>query len=346
MLAALSACSKPDAGVTIEGRGSGIPDYFAASAAGAFLVVGGEAFTVAERGAKAQKAACCDPTSEPIRSDGRSLSVRHGSVALDGTPWVLLNDGSAIDLKGREHVTAGAVRKLEESFDLRTPAAAGKPATTRGVSRHVREGAVSVVDSNAVLAATYTNPGSTYWHANDSVVYRVSSSGTPVAVAGRPGFGTARPVSSLKAGEHVAATEVDLERVRALVSLDQGSFVLFMTVPFTVKGAARPRLQAAVVNNGQISRLKLPDLCSLDHRVSANRISDHEVLLSALKGSAECRTPGIDRLRIDTAKNNFTKVGTGDGLVAIAGDQLLTATTKEDPRSLTTIRWQDLPDHP
>jgi hypothetical protein len=212
-LAPLSACTQPGAGTTIKGSSFDTPHYYAASAAGAFLVEDGQAFTVAEQGAKAQAAACCSPG----KLTGSTESSRHlatGSVALDGTTWVVLDDDSIINLKGKEHVAASAVQRLEKSLDLTFPAADGKAATTRGISRHVQNRAVSVLDSNAVLVATYTDPGSTLWHANDSVVYRVSgASGTPVAVAGRPAFGRARPVADLKVGESVAAMAVDLKRV-------------------------------------------------------------------------------------------------------------------------------------
>jgi hypothetical protein len=344
-LAALSACTQPDTGTTIPGPSSVVPLYFAASADGAFLVASSGAFTVAEPGAKAQAAECCT-RSNLTGPSASSRNLFSGSVALDGTPWVVLGDGRVIDLKGREHVTASAVRQLERYVDLTIPARDGKPATTRSVSRHVQKSAVSVVDSTAVLAPTETNPGSTSWHSNDSVVYRVSASGAPVAVAGRPGFGTVRPVSGLVAGERVAATEVDLERVLALVALDQSSFVLVMIAPTTRPDAIKARLQAAVVTNGQISRLELPDLCALEDNVVASRISDHEVILSALKGAGGCRTPAYAWIRLDTAKNTFTEVGSGAGFAGIAGDQLLTATLKPGESSPPTVRWQDLPDHP
>jgi hypothetical protein len=342
----LNACAQPDAGTTIKGSSFDIPHYFAASAAGAFLVEDGQAFTVAERGAKAQAAACCSPG----KLTGSTESSRHlatGSVALDGTPWVVLDDDSIIDLNGNEHVAASAVQRLEQSLDLTFPAADGKPATTRGISRHVQNRAVSVLDSNAVLAATYTGPGSTLWHANDSVVYRVSKSGTPVAVAGRPAFGRARPVADLKVGESVEATAVDLQRVQALVALDQSSFVLFMVAPPSAEHPGEPRLQAAVVTNGQISRLKLPDLCADEANVVDSRISNHDVLLTALKGTGNCvRSAKHAWIRIDTTKDSFTEVGSGEGFAGIAGDQLLTATTKSDRGTSTTVTWQDLPDHP
>lgn len=124
-LAALGACAQPDPATTIKGSSSDIPRCFAASAAGAFLVAGNQALTVAEPGAKAQAAACCGPTSEPIKSNGRTLSPRSGSVALDGTPWVVLEDASAIDLKAKAHVTATAVRQLRGPSPSRVPQPTG-----------------------------------------------------------------------------------------------------------------------------------------------------------------------------------------------------------------------------
>jgi hypothetical protein len=153
-------------------------------------------------------------------------------------------------------------------------------------------------------------------------------------------------VSGLSEGEHASATGVDLELVQALIALDNNSFVLFMTAPTTPDHATSAKLQAALVRGGQISRLRLPDLCTGQNDVVASRLSDHEVLLNASANSPGCTSPVHRWIRIDTAKNTFTTVGSGEGFAAVAGDQLLTATTPRAPGSATIVGWQDLPVHP
>lgn len=343
MLAALSGCAQPPAATTLTLGRSEFPTYFAASSAGAFIVAGQQAFTVAEQGAPAKPAACCSE-SKLSTPDGGSNFPRGGSVALEGTPWVVLEDGSAVALNGTEHPTAAAIRRLRADLTLTDPASGGKPAKTRRVNRFVQNRGVGVVDSTAVLAATFSS-GTIATHAIDSVVYRVDASGKPVAVAGRPGPGTERPVSGLSAGEQVAATSVDLEGVLALVALDQSSFVLFMVEPITRDGLRGARLQAAAVTDGRISRLRLPELCAEPATVAASRTSDHEVVLNARQNTGRCRGGKDVWTRIDTARNAFTAIGSGDGFAAIAGDQLLTATAKTDLEISLTMRWQDLPTH-
>lgn len=280
-----------------------------------------------DKDGKAVTQVCC--TNKDVRpgADGRGRSPRLG-LDVTGKPWLTFALGTVLGEGLVNHPGSATVRRL--TGVIPDPNVRGSDR----ILRYVSPGGVAVVDSTTVLAGTYTYPDSTFWHGENSIVYRVHGTGPAVAVAGRPGHGTTNPVSALRPGQIVPATSVSLETVQTIIPLTTDSFVILMPSPVSDQDAPEARVQAALVRGETISRLALPGLCAWQDHVTGSRISATTLVVNApnpKNGSCVNRNIFTDEMdayrwvQVHTDGSPPVTLGTGAGLATISGGDLMTA---------------------
>lgn len=253
-----------------------------------------------------------------------------GSVDLDGSAWLVQADGQIVSPAGDAHPASAASAALE-----------GDSSTSAGPQQRRPDAwGTAVVDGQTALVPTVGATGSTYWHAEDSVVHRVTVSGA-TDLAGTTDR-TAPTVGALPTGSSAPATAVRLERVQAIVPMRPDEQVLLMNAPTAADEATSSRLQGAVVEGSSIRRLALPDLCAGQYAVRASRVSDHEIVVSAPTPTARgggCSTTSQTWVKVDVTTGASTPLGSGLGLATLDGERLVTATRADPMSSTVSIAW-------
>lgn len=163
-------------------------------------------------------------------------------------------------------------------------------------------------------------------------------------MAGTEDESSAPLVSSLRAGQSAASTEVRLEKVQSIVSLGPGSFLLFINATTEEKDATSSRLQAAWVDAGRITAVKLPDLCAGQYAVRGVRTSDTLVSLSAPAPDGDsCNRTLNEWVKVDLRLNLQSRLGVGAGLAYLDGSTLVTATRPSVDSSTVVVGRQTPP---
>jgi len=318
-LVALAACSAQSdvpstSTVTVP---SGVVNWFGGVGANPTLVDPDGSISMSAPGGSAQTSPLI-PTFYYDANGNQLPQTRQfvgASVDHAGTLWLSSEQfGVPVRTDGQEHSQAAAMRALGSM------APDGRHVT-------VDPSTVAVVDSDSVLVGTFNPKNHSFWRADDVIVYRVAG-GVSTAVAGRIGPADASPVADLDPGTDAAATSVSLGLVQAIASLGPSSFLILMTAPTGADDASDARLQAAVVENGSIRRLDLPDLCAGDKQVTAIPEDDSRVVVNAPKVDEDggCRGPDTVWLEFDAKNGTSTPLGSGPGYAYLDGDRLVTAT--------------------
>lgn len=272
-------------------------------------------------------------TSTPPTSTGSTTNPVGGSIDLQGKAWWILGDGSPATSSG-QHPAAARIQGLID----------GAQVAGQTLNLQADPWGVAVVDADTVLVAANTNAGTTSSHAQDSVVFRVSSSVAAV-VAGKPGDGSDAPISVLRPGSSASPTGVSLELVQAVVPLAADSFVLLMNEPTSAENASDSKLQAAWVHAGTITRVAIPDLCAGQYRVRGVRTNDDELVVSAptptTGGRCQSAAPST-WLSVNVSSGTTSVLGSGDGLAFRDGSQLVTAASPVSSGEVT-VTWRALP---
>lgn len=276
-------------------------------------------------------AAGADPvsTSYTVPTGPVSAQPAGGSIDLAGQPWWVSGDAVPATTSGAPHPAAPKIEALQ-----------GRVAA--GVVRHADPWGTAVVDATAVLVATNTQPGTTFWKAANSVVYRVTAQGsTPVAGGGGD---TADPVSTLQA-RSLKATSVRLDLVQAVAPLTSQAFALVMTAPTDDDDATSATLEAAYVRDGMVSSVPLPGQCAGQHVTRAARATDTTIVISAPhRDQTHGCTSTMDWVEVDLTTGDVTTLGSGTGYGYVdANGQLVTATRSADDPTQVLVQWQDRP---
>lgn len=214
--------------------------------------------------------------------------------------------------------------------------------------------AATVVDDTTVLVATRddvdTGGGTTRSHV---LIHRVLADGGVELLAGRPWSDTARgqnPSDGLPAGRAVAATDVDLQQVVALVAL-AGGHALAVTEGLARGGDADEagRLGFLLIQDGKIRRIEAGDVrpTSLCPVAPATRAADGTVLVDVLRPDGEGGTaPAVVRVDPGTAGASMlgdtVRPSSASSITVAAGDRWTTIDPRgsdpDDTRNADNVR--------